>query len=135
MDEIAVGKAASFPDPGRKVFKIGEGEIGVFCINGKFLAYENVCPHIGGPVCQGKMIQRVTEAIAQDRTSLGLQFAPHLNVVCPWHGYEFDILSGRHQGNPDLRLRPVPVSVIDGEVFVRPGDGMRRRIARARSQA
>src|SRR5436309_525995 len=135
MDEISVGKADSFPDPGRSVVKIGEGEIGVFRINGDFVAYENVCPHMAGPVCQGKMIRRVMELIAEDKTSLGLGFAEHLNIVCPWHGYEFDILTGRHQGNPRMRLRAVAVSVRDGEVFVRVPDGIHKRIARARSQA
>jgi len=131
---IVVGRADSFGDPGRKVVAVDGAEVGVFHRNGAFTAFENVCPHIGGPVCQGKIIPRVSERIAADKTSLGFAFSEdHLNIVCPWHGYEFDIESGAHQGNPRLRLRPVPVEVIAGEVVITLPQGARERIARARS--
>ncbi len=108
MQSVAIGKAAAFPNPGRKVVEVDGIAVGVFCHNGKFTAYENVCPHMGGPVCQGKIIARVQELIAADKTSLGLAFSKdQTNVACPWHGYEFDIATGQHQGNPRLRLRPV----------------------------
>jgi nitrite reductase/ring-hydroxylating ferredoxin subunit len=38
--------------------------------------------------------------------------------VCPWHGWEFDIESGRHCGDPKYRLRPVDVRVRDNRVYV-----------------
>ena len=113
MTDVVIGKAAAFPDPGRKVVEVDGTEVGVFCRNGKFTAFENVCPHMGGPVCRGKIIARVEERIADDKTSLGLAFSKdHVNVVCPWHGYEFDIGSGRHQGNPRMRLLPVKIAVV-----------------------
>ena len=92
MQSVAIGKAAAFPNPGRKVVEVDGIAVGVFCLDGKFTAYENVCPHMGGPVCQGKIIARVQELIAADKTSLGLAFSKdQTNVACPWHGYEFDI--------------------------------------------
>jgi nitrite reductase/ring-hydroxylating ferredoxin subunit len=107
MREVVIGKAAQFPDPGRRVIEVDGTEVGVFCVGGKFTAFENVCPHMGGPICQGKIIARVQELVAPDRTSLGLSFSKdQTNVACPWHGYEFDISTGRHQGNPRMRLRP-----------------------------
>ena len=88
MKDVAIGTASGFPNPGRKVVEVDGIEVGVFCHNGKFTAFENVCPHMGGPVCQGKIIARVQELIAQDKTSLGLAFSrDHTNVACPWHGY------------------------------------------------
>ena len=50
MKDVVIGKAAAFPDPGRKVVEVDGAEVGVFCRNGKFTAFENVCPHMGGPV-------------------------------------------------------------------------------------
>jgi nitrite reductase/ring-hydroxylating ferredoxin subunit len=133
MTEVAVGKAAAFTDPGRMVFEVDGAEVGVFCLNGKFTAFENVCPHMGGPVCQGKLIPRVHELIAEDKTSLGFAFAKEqTNVVCPWHGYEFDINTGQHQGNPRLRLRPVKIELVDGNLVITVPKGMRDRIARTR---
>ena len=135
MTEVVIGKASAFPDPGRKVVEVDGVEVGVFCLNGRFTAFENVCPHMGGPVCQGKIIARVQELLAQDKTSLGLSFSKdHTNVACPWHGYEFDIVTGQHQGNPRMRLRPVRIATVDGDLVVTLPEGMRSRIARTRQR-
>ncbi len=133
MTDVVIGTAAAFPDPGRRVVEVDGTEIGVFCLNGKFTAYENVCPHMAGPACQGKIIQRVEERVAEDKTSLGFAFSKdHTNVVCPWHGYEFDIATGQHQGNPRMRLRSVKVEVVDGNLVVSLPAAMRARIMRSR---
>ena len=119
MREINVGLITNFPDPGRRVVVVDGVEIGVFHIRGKFSAYRNVCPHLGGPVCQGKIMPRVEEDITLDRKSHGLVFSKaKTNIVCPWHGYEFDIESGSHQGNPRLRLRSLDVRIAAGEIIV-----------------
>lgn len=39
-------------------------------------------------------------------------------VVCPWHGYEFDLASGRCANDPRLRLRRYDVIERDGEVYI-----------------
>jgi len=136
MREIAIGKVAAFPDPGRKIVEVDGVAVGVFCRNGTFTAYENVCPHMGGPVCQGKIIARVEERVGDDKTSQGLAFSKdETNVVCPWHGYEFNIATGRHQGNPRLRLRSVRVRVVEDDVLITLPEGQRERIARARTAA
>ena len=84
MQSILIGKAAAFPNPGRKVVEVEGVSVGVFCRHGKFTAFENVCPHMGGPVCQGKIIARVEELIGEDKTSLGLAFSKdQTNVACP----------------------------------------------------
>ena len=44
-------------------------EVGVFKVDGQFVAWHNVCPHREGPVCQGRIYQRVVEPIAGDGTS------------------------------------------------------------------
>ena len=133
VKEVVIGKVSSFPDPGRKVVELDGTEVGVFCVNGKFTAFENVCPHMGGPVCQGKINRRVLEVIAEDKTSLGLAFSKEqTSGACPWHGYEFDIQTGRHQGNPHVSLRPVKIQIVDGDVVVTVPEGVRGRIARAR---
>src|SRR6266550_3078230 len=67
MSRIVIGKVSSFSDPGRKVVEVGEAEVGVFCVNGVFVAYENVCPHMGGPIFQSKIIGRVRRLLAAHR--------------------------------------------------------------------
>ena len=40
------------------------------------------------------------------------------HIVCPWHGYEFSIRSGFHQGNGRVRLRNAELTIRDGEIYV-----------------
>jgi nitrite reductase/ring-hydroxylating ferredoxin subunit len=118
--EIHVGSVTSFADPGHKVVACGSVEVGVFRLEGKFTAFENVCPHLQGPVCQGKLVPLTLEDMdVKTKQSEGRVFSKdHLNIVCPWHGYEFDIRTGRHCTNSRIRLRSISVSVRDGEVFI-----------------
>ena len=119
MREVSVGSVNDFQDPGRKIVGFENFEVGVFKLDGEFYAYFNHCPHMGGPVCQGKMIAKVEEILAEDKTSKGMAFSKtKLQIVCPWHAYEFDIRTGVHPGNPRARLRKVKVAVVDGEVVI-----------------
>src|SRR5436190_19069299 len=119
MREVNIGPASEIADPGRKLIGFENFEVAVFKLGGEFFAYLNHCPHMGGPACQGKMIAKVEEVIAEDRTSKGMAFSKtKLHVVCPWHGFEFDIRTGVHPGNPKARLRKVDVRVDGGDVVV-----------------
>jgi len=74
---------------------------------------------MGGPACQGKMIAKAEEIIADDCTSKGMVFSKtKMHVVGPWHGYEFDIRTGAHPGNTRVRLRKIKVAVSNGEVTI-----------------
>jgi nitrite reductase (NADH) small subunit len=118
MNEIMVGELREFAEGGYRVLKVDDFEFGVFRQNGRLTAYENHCPHDGGPVCQGKVIPRVEEELAPDQTSRGLRFSERKNIVCPWHGWEFDIATGRHAGDPKYRLRPVNIRIENDRVYV-----------------
>ena len=119
MPEIRVCSVAEFGDSSRKVFAAGGIEVGVFRLGDEFFAYENKCPHLEGPVCRGKILPLVTEAVAKDGTSSGRVFSKErVNVICPWHGYEFDIRTGVHPTDKRIRLRRVPVHVSDGAVVI-----------------
>ena len=119
MREVCIGSVSEFSDPGRKIVGFDGFEVAVFMLDGEFFAYLNHCPHMGGPACQGKMIAKVEEILADDRTSKGMAFSKtRLHVVCPWHGFEFDIRTGIHPGNPKARLRRMKVAVTDGDVIV-----------------
>ena len=89
----------------------------VFKLGGEFFAYLNHCPHMGGPACQGKIIAKVEEVIADDRTSKGMEFSKtKMNVVCPWHGFEFDIRTGV---TPAIRSAAAKIKVrVEGDVIV-----------------
>jgi nitrite reductase/ring-hydroxylating ferredoxin subunit len=109
-ERVYVGPRGRVPEGGRLVVDVGEKTIGIFRVDGNLYAWENVCAHQGGPVCQGKMIPRVTEVIDKGGESRGLAFdESHPHIVCPWHGFEYDIKTGVHPGRPAARLTRVAV--------------------------
>jgi nitrite reductase/ring-hydroxylating ferredoxin subunit len=119
MAEKLIGKAADFKDGDRRIVFVGETEIGVFKQGEQFYAYSNYCLHQGGPACEGLIIAKVEEKIADDRTSKGLFFSDtDVNFVCPWHGYEYDIKTGECISDRKLKLRKYKVVQKGDEVYV-----------------
>ena len=119
MDHL-IGPVEDFADGERRVVRVGEVEVGIFRLDGAFHAWRNECPHQGGPVCQGRLFHRVVDNIDEHKKVHGRKYdEDHLNIVCPWHGAEFDIRTGHHTGTDALRLTPVETQVRGGEVWVR----------------
>ena len=119
MTKLFVGKETEFEKENCKIIIQGELEIGVFKIDGDFHAYQNQCSHRGGPVCQGKILGKVEEVLAEDQTSQGLKFSEEsIHIICPWHGFEYDLRTGVNAGRPRLRLKKYEVKVHDGSVYV-----------------
>jgi nitrite reductase/ring-hydroxylating ferredoxin subunit len=117
--DVSLGRHAALRPRERLVVDIGGVENGVFFVGEAMRAYLNRCPHMGGPACQGKLMPRTLEVTATDGRSLGPAFSQtDRHIVCPWHGYEFDVLTGLQPVNSAMRLMPVPVRVADGEVLV-----------------
>ena len=97
LTQWLVGKSGEIPERDRLVVDAGGKAIGIYGLDGALYAYENICPHQGGPVCQGLIVSRVLELIDEKGVSRGNRFDDNeLHVVCPWHGFEYDIRTGRH---------------------------------------
>lgn len=78
------------------VSEVEDVEVAVFQIEDEYYALNNVCPHQGGPLGEG----RVDDGC----------------VFCPWHGWQFDVESGEHaQGLKTATSYPVTV---DGDRVV-----------------
>jgi nitrite reductase/ring-hydroxylating ferredoxin subunit len=86
-------------------------EIGVFNVGGKYFAYRNVCPHAGAPVCLGKICgTNLTSDVYK------LEYGREGEILrCPWHGWEFDLLTGEHLVDERTRLKSYEVEVAAGE--------------------
>lgn len=69
----------------------------VFNVEGDIHAVENTCT-------RGLVLDRATVANGE--------------VLCPWHGWRFDLETGCCALMPDHRTRVFPVRVEEGDVFV-----------------
>jgi len=113
------GNSSDVAEQGRLVVDIGGHTVGIFRVKGQLYAYENTCPHQGGPVCQGLIIPAVREVVDAHQVSTGYAFDEgEMRIVCPWHGYEFSIQTGSHPAKAGIRLKSFPVSEENGVVYV-----------------
>lgn len=116
---IFVGKTSEFNEGDRKIVANGKGEIGVYFVKGDWFAYQNFCPHQGGPACEGLTMAKVEAIIADDKTSRGMRFNhDEMHIVCPWHGWEFKMVDGVSSADKKFSLKRYDVEVRGDEVFV-----------------
>lgn len=95
---VAVGPASAIPDDQARIVTIGRYDVAVFRIGDDVVAYENACPHQGGPVGEG---------IVEGGT-----------VTCPWHAWCFDLRSGVLTLGDFARLRRFGVRIEDGMLWI-----------------
>jgi nitrite reductase/ring-hydroxylating ferredoxin subunit len=119
LKHYLVCKLADLPPGSRRVVSCDGVEIGVFNVDGDIVAWYNSCSHMRGPVCQGRIYKRVLEPVADDGTTRMMTFCEEqTHIVCPWHGYEFDLRTGQHPGSSRQRLRKADFKIIDGDIYV-----------------
>ncbi|HUX88067.1 MAG TPA: Rieske (2Fe-2S) protein [Chloroflexota bacterium] len=108
MTKHVVGRVSEIPPGQRRIVELEGRSIGVFNVKGTFYALRNACPHQSGPLCLGKLKGLLT---ATDQNHL--QYSREGEIVrCPWHGWEFDVTSGRSIFNPHkLRVRAYEVTI------------------------
>ncbi len=115
----------------RRIITVAGRSIGVLNVDGALYALRNRCPHQGAPLCLG-LIGGTTVA----NKPFEREYSRDKQIIkCPWHGWEFDIATGRSVFNPhkvrvrtydvtieppgeDPRVETFPVTVEDGLVVV-----------------
>lgn len=119
MAEYLVGDVDEIPEGGRKIVQCGDREIGIFRIKGALHAWHNSCPHRQGPVCQGHIYARVVEPLDEAGKVGLLQYDENeQHVVCPWHGYEFNLETGRCNGLERMKLFRAELKTVGKELYV-----------------
>ena len=82
-----------------EVREAGERIVLTRLADGSIVAFDPLCPHRQGPLWAGR--------VAGDC------------IVCPWHGFRFDLRSGATDGMQSImHLRRHAVSVRDGLVYL-----------------
>ncbi len=114
-EEHVVGEVSEFPEGSHKVVKVGRREIGVFNIGGEFYGLPNVCPHQTGPLCEGRPALGTLTATSENDWRFEWVHDGEV-VVCPWHGLEYHVPTGRCLAYPNINLRRYEVVVESGKV-------------------
>jgi nitrite reductase/ring-hydroxylating ferredoxin subunit len=99
MPYVRVARAVDIPVGKGHLVEAGPFTVAVYNAGaGRFHAVSALCPHEDGPLADGWL-----EGDA---------------VVCPWHGYDFDLATGVCRVAEDLSIAVFGVRVVDGMVEV-----------------
>ena len=110
-----VARLDDFPYGDRRIVRVDGRSIGVINVGGRFYALRNSCPHHGAPLCEG-----VVKGTMADTPVHEYAYIRHNEfITCPWHGYEFELATGRSIVDPQkTRVRTYEVAVEDGDVVL-----------------
>ena len=118
-EQVLVCRSDELKEGAVRVVAIGDVEIGVIRHKGSCVAYRNVCPHQGGPVCDGTLVPQVEDVIDANGLFVCQKFKEDdMHIVCPWHGYEFKIATGEHAVDPNVRLKKYDIAEREGNIYV-----------------
>jgi len=105
-------RVADIPPGRRLIVDLAGRSIGIFNVAGAFYAVRNSCPHQGGPLCLGPTVGLATSS----RPGL-IDYTREGEILrCPWHGWEFDLATGRSIFDPTrTRVRSYAVEIIPAD--------------------
>lgn len=119
MGEHVVAAADEIADGERIVVELEGRDVGVFRVGDDYYAYTNWCPHQGGPICEGPVSGTTRESFDRETLESDLEWVREGRIlVCPWHGWQFDLVTGAGVHDDGLSLPTHPVRVEDGRVVV-----------------
>ena len=95
---IKVAKIHEIPGISGKKISINGKKIALFKNKDSVFAIRNSCPHQGAELSEGHISDS--------------------NVVCPLHGWQFDLKTGTFSGNENIRIPTYKVKVEKDEVFI-----------------
>jgi 3-phenylpropionate/trans-cinnamate dioxygenase ferredoxin component len=91
-------KLSDIPAGSIKEVQVGGQAVALANVGGAFFAINNTCLHRGGPLGEGQLEGNV--------------------VTCPWHGWQFDVTTGKAVQNPNAGVGCFATEVRGEEVFV-----------------
>jgi nitrite reductase (NADH) small subunit/3-phenylpropionate/trans-cinnamate dioxygenase ferredoxin subunit len=98
VKDVVVTSATDIPDGHRKIVQIDGLSIGIFHHKDRWYALRNSCMHRGGPVSTGPLEGDI--------------------LICPWHGFQYNITTGECLADPSARLDMYPVTVQNGQIHL-----------------
>jgi nitrite reductase/ring-hydroxylating ferredoxin subunit len=104
---VVIGKIETFPEGKLKKVQVAGEDVVVANVGGKIYAIAASCTHRGAPLDEGEL----------EGTTL----------VCPWHGCQFDITTGKVVSPPPMRDEAsFDVQIQGSEVLLKKREGSDR---------
>lgn len=107
---ITLCASSEIPRNGRKFYEIDGESVAILDVEGQLYAIRNTCPHMGGPIGEGKLVRRpprnqnpvsrfqtfspTRQAVVGEQIESREEEAAPPTISCPWHGWEFDLSDG-----------------------------------------
>ena len=101
MAFVRAARKDEIPAGSIREFQIDGLTVAIANIGNKFYAVNNTCLHRGGPLGQGEL-----HGVA---------------VTCPWHGWQYDVSTGKAAMNPAVAVACFPVEVRGEDIWVDAG--------------
>jgi len=98
MPFLRTAKKDEIPPGTIREFDIDGKNIALANVDGKLFAINNVCLHRGGPLGEGELEGQV--------------------VVCPWHGWKYDVTTGKLTTNPTVGVACYAVEIRGDDIYV-----------------
>lgn len=95
---VRVAKKTEIPTDTGYLVEVGGKEIALFKIEDKVYAIYNICPHQGGPLHEGGLDGKL--------------------VMCPWHGWQFDVTNGTCAFNDAIKQPTFPVKEEGDDIYI-----------------
>ena len=96
---IEVARTGEVPVGRARVVHVEGRALALYHTASGFYATDNTCPHRGGPLGEGDLIDD--------------------EITCPWHLWGFDVSSGVCAGNPQVTVATYEVQVDGDRILVR----------------
>lgn len=115
MPKYVVASIDEIPPGERKLVEVRGRPIAIFNLDGDYFGILDRCPHQGASLCRGQLVGLVEASEPGE-----YRFSRQNEIVrCPWHGWEFDIRTGKSQCEPDkIRATQYGVNVSDGRQVI-----------------
>lgn len=98
MSFVRVAAASDVPPGTARAYTVGRYDVALFNAGGQFYALENSCPHQGGPIAEG--------------------WLEDCEITCPWHGWCFDVRTGKMTLGDFARIARFAVDVRGSDLYV-----------------
>lgn len=121
MAFIKVGAVSMVPPDSVVEAFAGENLYAICNVGGELHVLEGICPHGRPAFHQPRLI--VTTSLTMTGANrqgepLGQGLLSNNILMCPWHCYEFDALTGENLDNPLMRVAKVPVKVEGDDILI-----------------